>query len=79
MRVVVDTNIAISALLNTNSKIGRIILPPKTRLHFYSTEQLILEIISHRDKIKSFTDYSDIELDRMIQLITNKIRFILKR
>ncbi len=76
MRVVLDTNIVFSALLNTNSNIGQIILHPKTRLHFYSTEQLIFEIIEHRDKIRSFTDYSDKELDRMIQLITNKIRFI---
>lgn len=76
MRIVVDTNIVFSALLNTNSKIAQIILQPKTSLNFYTTEQLLFELKEHRDKIKNLTDYSDYELDRMIRLITHKIRFI---
>ncbi len=76
MRIVVDTNIVFSALLNTNSKIAQIILQPKTRLNFYATEQLFSELKAHQDKIKSLTDYSDYELDRIIKLITHKIRFI---
>jgi predicted nucleic acid-binding protein len=76
MRIVVDTNIAFSAILNTNSKIARILLQPKTSFNFYSTEHLLNEIHDHKDKIQELTDYSDSELDRMITLITNKIRFI---
>ena len=76
MRIVLDTNIVFSALLNTNSKIAQIILQPKTRLNFYTTEQLLFEIKEHRAKIINLTDYSDYELDRMIRLITHKIRFI---
>ncbi len=76
MRVVIDTNIVFSAILNTNSKIAQIILQPKTRLNFYSTERLLFEINEHRDKILKLTDYSEQELNRMISLITNKIRFI---
>ncbi len=76
MRVVVDTNIAFSAILNTNSKIARILLQPKSRLNFYSTEQLSFEIEGHKDKIKNISNYSDQELNRVITLITNKIRFI---
>jgi predicted nucleic acid-binding protein len=76
MRIVVDTNIAISAILNTNSKIARILLQPKSRLNFYSTEQLLREIGEHKGKIKKISNYSDYELDRVISLITNKIRFI---
>ena len=76
MRIVVDTNIVFSAILNTNSKIARILLQPRTKFNFYSTEHLISEIHDHKDKIKELTDYSDSELDRVIILITNKIRFI---
>ena len=76
MRIVVDTNIAFSAILNTNSKISRILLQPKSRLNFYSTEQLSNEIAEHKEKIKKISNYSDYELDRIITLITNKIRFI---
>ncbi|NBC82734.1 MAG: hypothetical protein GVY19_05060 [Bacteroidetes bacterium] len=76
MRIVVDTNIVFSAILNTDSNIAQIIMQPKTRLNFYSTEKLRFEINEHRDKILKLTDYSDHELNRMISLLTNKIRFI---
>jgi predicted nucleic acid-binding protein len=76
MRIVVDTNIAFSAILNTKSKIAMILLQPKNTLNFYSTEQLASELEEHKEKIKSISKYSDYELDRVITLITNKIRFI---
>ncbi|MEZ5026468.1 MAG: hypothetical protein R2739_07805 [Chitinophagales bacterium] len=41
MRIVIDTNIAFSAILNTNTKIGRILFQPKSGLNFYSTETLL--------------------------------------
>ena len=76
MRIVIDTNIAFSAILNTNSKIARILLQPKSRFNFYSTEQLLNEIKEHQSKIKQLSDYSDQELNRVIKLITNRIRII---
>jgi predicted nucleic acid-binding protein len=76
MRIVVDSNIAFSAILNTNSKIARILLQAKSRHNFYSTEQLLFEIIKHKKKIKDITNYSDFELERIVTLITKKIRFI---
>lgn len=76
MRIVVDSNIAFSAILNTNSKIGRILLQPKSRNNFYSTEQLLVEIKKHKKKLKKFSNCSEFELERIITLITNKIRFI---
>lgn len=76
MRIVVDTNIVFSAILNTNSRIARIILQPKSRLNFYSTAQLSSEIEEHKEKIKRISNFSDYELDRIITLIINKIRFI---
>jgi predicted nucleic acid-binding protein len=76
MRIVVDTNIVFSAILNSDSKIGRIILQPKNRFNFYSTEQLSREIDEHKDKIKKISNFTDYELNRVINLIINKIRFI---
>lgn len=76
MRVIIDTNIAFSAILNTNSLIARIILQPKSKIHFYSTDLLSLEINEHKDKLKKLSNYSDFELDKTITLITAKIRFI---
>src|SRR6266542_870553 len=76
MRIVVDTNIVFSAILNTNSKISKILLHPKSRLNFYSTELLLIEVEEHRLKLKQLTDYSDIELNKVIKLVTKRIRFV---
>ncbi len=76
MRVVVDTNIVFSAILNTNSKISRIILQPKSRLNLYSTNQLEYELAAHWDKLKKISKYPDIKLQLASSLIISRIRFI---
>lgn len=76
MRIVVDTNIVFSALLNTNSKISHILLQPKTRLNFYSTEQLKSELTEHQDKLLKISGYTEPELDRLKSILFQKIRFI---
>jgi len=76
MRIVIDTNSVFSAVLNTDSKISRIILQPRTSFNFYATEQLFSELTDHKSKIKTLSGYSDFALDRTIQLITERIRFI---
>lgn len=74
--MLIDTNIAFSAILNTNSNIARILLQPKSRLHFYSTDLLLEEIFDHKEKIISLTAYSEEEVEITIRLIISKIRFI---
>ena len=76
MRIVIDTNIVFSAILNTNSKISKIILQPKPKLNFYSTDQLQYEIAEHWTKLKKIYKYSDIELHKTSTLIISKIKFI---
>jgi predicted nucleic acid-binding protein len=76
MRVVVDTNIAFSAILNTNSKIAGIILQPRSKLNFYSTRQLLDEIVEHWDKLRAISGYSDKQLHEVVSIITSRIRFI---
>lgn len=76
MRIVVDTNIVFSAILNTNSKIARIILQPKSTLNLYSTEQLQYELAEHWNKLKALSKYSEIELHKISTLITSRIKFI---
>ena len=76
MRVVVDTNIVFSAILNTNSKFSKIILQPKSKLNLYSTDQLENEIAEHWTKLKKVSKYSEIELHKASTLIISKIKFI---
>ncbi|MEN9448299.1 MAG: hypothetical protein RJA25_1589 [Bacteroidota bacterium] len=76
MRIIIDTNIVFSALLNTNSKIARILFQPKTGFNFYSTSILLDEIEEHRQKIQTYSKLTNEELQRVTTLVTNKIRFI---
>lgn len=55
MRVVVDTNTVFSAILNTDSKIARVLLQPKSRLNFFSTAQLFNELEEHKEKIQKIS------------------------
>lgn len=76
MRIVVDTNIAFNAILNSDSKIARVLLQPKSKLQFYSTNQLLSEIDDHAEKILKLSKYSDNQFFRIKSLVTNRIRFI---
>jgi predicted nucleic acid-binding protein len=64
MRVVVDTNIAFSAILNTNSTIARILLQPKSNLHFSSKIRFIdANLIPSNILIKTQDLIKDIDID----------------
>lgn len=76
MRIVIDTNIAFSGILNTNSKIAKIILQPGSKLNLYATDLLLQEIDEHRAKLKQLTNCTDFELTQTITFLTSKIRFI---
>lgn len=71
MRIVVD-----SAMLDTDSRIARIVLQPRTRLNFYATEKLLSEIEEHSDKLKEISGYTEAEYKRALLLFSQRIRFI---
>jgi len=58
-KIVVDTNIVISALMNTNSRIGQILVNRKSYFNFYSPEYIRCEIFMHKEKIKSIGRLSE--------------------
>ena len=76
MRIVVDTNIVFSAIVNSNSRIAQILLRPKTKLNFYATHQLFDEVQEHKQKIQAISNYSAADLEKAISLICSRIRFI---
>lgn len=77
MRIfVVDTNIVFSAMLNTSSRISRILLSPVTGFTFYSTNFLRHEIARHQAKIKKITGLSSEELIELESLVLQRITFI---
>ncbi|MDT3738986.1 MAG: PIN domain-containing protein [Candidatus Kapabacteria bacterium] len=76
MRIVIDTNIIFSAILNTNSKIGKIVIQKGNNFNFYGTNQIVLEIDKHKNKLKKLTKYNETELDIIIDSIKRRIKFI---
>ena len=71
MKIVVDTNIVFSAILNTQGKIGQLIINGSKYFDFYSVGLLKDEIIEHKDKILHSTKFSQSQFTRTFQQITN--------
>ena len=79
MKIVVDTNIVFSALLNTNGNIGKLLFDSHNYLDFYSCRYLQMEIQNHFDKIQKYTKLTDSEIYELIRLIESRIDFIDER
>lgn len=76
MKIVVDTNIVFSAILNSGSRIALILISGKRHFNFYSCEFLLEELSVHRDKLRKLTKLPDTELDEVIGMVTKNITFI---
>ena len=62
MIIIVDTNIVFSALLNTKSIIGDLILNSGKIFQFQSCHYLWKEIDNHWDKLKKYSQLDDPDL-----------------
>lgn len=76
MKIVIDTNIVFSAILNTQSRIGLVIINGSKYFDFYSANLLKQEIFRHKSKILKISKYSEEDFSRIYDLITSKIKFI---
>ena len=79
MKVIVDTNIVFSAILNSGSRIGKILLNFKGHFQFYSCNYLRVEINRHRNRLLKLTKLSEDELAELENLVTHNITFIDER
>lgn len=76
MKIVVDTNIIFSALLNSSGTIGNILFNSDDCFEFYSCNYMRYEIIKHWDKLKNLSKMSEKELSISYSLILSKLKFI---
>ena len=76
MKIVVDTNIIFSALLNSDGVIGDLIFNSKRHFQFYSCSYMRFEIQKHWEKLKKISKLSDEQLEISYALILSKIKFI---
>lgn len=75
MKFVVDTNIAFSAVLNTEGKVGDLLMNSHGILKFHSCDTLRAELEEHREKLLEISGMTEEQLDQSIYQITNQIIF----
>jgi len=79
VKIIVDTNIVFSALLNSGSRIGKLILHSEKTLQLFSCNFLKIELEKHHDKLATLSKLSNPELAELEQTLTHKITFIDER
>ena len=79
MKIIVDTNIVFSAILNSNSRIGKILLNSKEHFQFFTCNYLRTEIQRHRNKLLKLTKLTEDQLSELEDLITQHVTFIDER
>ncbi|MFM8372801.1 MAG: PIN domain-containing protein, partial [Bacteroidota bacterium] len=70
-----DTNIAFSAILNTESRIGDLIMNSNGILEFQACETLRSELKKHRPKLLELSKMNEEQLDESIFQVTNCLHF----
>lgn len=76
MRIVVDSNIVFSAILNSQGKIGQLIINGSKHFQFYTTGLLEKEIKTHKNKILTISGFSNEQFENIYQTITGRIKFV---
>lgn len=76
MKVVVDTNIVFSAILNSNGLIGELLFNSEDQFEFYSTEMIIDELIKYKTKLQALTKMSGEKINVSIHQVLKNIDLI---
>jgi len=76
MKIVVDSNIVFSAIINSQSQIGQLLIDGSTYFEFYSIGLLKEEIFNHKGKIIQLTRFSEKHFNEVYNLILSNISFI---
>jgi len=76
MKIVVDTNIIFSTLLNSNNTIGDLFLNPDVYFEFYSCNYMRYEIQKHWERLKKISKLSDEQLEVSYSHLLSRLKFI---
>lgn len=76
VKLVVDTNILFSCILNSSGKIGRLLLTSKKYFAFYSCEFLLHELLKHKQRLLQITKLTEEELFELQNIVSQNIMFI---
>ena len=76
MKIVVDTNIIFSSLLNSNGNIGNLLFNSEKYFEFYSCSYMIYEIQKHWERLRKISKLTEKELQTSHQQVLSKLKFI---
>lgn len=76
MKIIVDTNIVFSGILNSSSRIGKILISSKNHFQFFTCDFLKQELVKHKEKLLKLTKLNFLELEELEKLVTANITFI---
>jgi predicted nucleic acid-binding protein len=76
MKIVVDTNIIFSALLNSNSTIGDLLFNSDNHFEFYSCNYMRYEIKQHWERLKKISKLTEEQLQVSHTQVLSKLKFI---
>jgi predicted nucleic acid-binding protein len=75
-KIIVDTNIIFSCLLNTQSNIGDLLFNSDEVFQFYSNDYMRFEIRKHWEKLKKISKLTDNQLQTSYDKLVTKLSFI---
>jgi len=79
MKIIVDTNIVFSGILNQNSRIGELLISEQRYFDFYSCYYLQIELNNHYKKLATISKQSIHKIVEIEKLVTRNIKFIDER
>jgi predicted nucleic acid-binding protein len=75
-KIIVDTNIIFSCLLNSTGTIGDLVFNSEENFEFYSNQYMRYEIRKHWSKLKKISKLTDAELETSYENTLQRITFI---
>ena len=76
VKIIVDTNIIFSGLLNTNSTIGELLINQESTFEFYSCNYMHYEIQKHWEKLKKISKLNDVKLADAQFYLFSRLKFV---
>lgn len=73
VKVIVDSNILFSAILNLNSRIGQILIDGQEYFEFYAPKYVRTELLRHKEKIKKITSFTEEEFHEVYELTLKNV------
>jgi len=75
-KLIVDSNIIFSAILNVNSRIGQILLTSGSAYDFYAPKYVRYELWNHQKKLKKIAKLDDRDFFEVYELILKNITIL---